>query len=1052
MIQGIRHRVPQDFPTIQSAINASSDGDTVLVAEGSYLENIRYRGKAIVVGSLYLIDGDTTHIEKTIIDGSNPANPDSGSVVSFVNGEDTTSVLCGLTIRGGSGTFFFYDGRWTGVTPLWVREGGGVYCSLSGARIERNLITHNRVIGRVAQGGGVGAVGSKSFVPYLILERNRIQENYVLADSIRAWGYSGGLDLWGASARVFCNVFERDTVESPNTACGGGMALSIFDFDSPLLWGIVRGNIFRANISNATLIGGRGVSVGAGVLLCGTDQMSIAENLFEGNVARAGINWADGGGLCIDDEFSPDCGMKWVTRNRFANNLVHSITGWGGGAGLFLFYTQATVSENEVVQNTATCGPGGNGAGVRIDFSTFRLQGNVISNNSSSGNGAGVSIGNASQSTGEQVLVDNSICNNHASGSGGGLDIWEVTAITLRNNLIRGNFAAQGGGGIILGSNAIIDATVENNVITWNSAASVGGIISWGNGIQTFVNNTIVGNLASTEGGGLTLYNNVDLRFINNIAWDNRSGAGPCQISAYQSVPGHYFNNDIMGGWSQGRDNFSLLPQFVDSSYRLSDISPCIGTGIDSVFIVDRWVHAPRDDFSTLSRPNPPGSFPDVGARENPLPIGINAPALSVSPLSHDFRNVQPGGVSDTFRVAIRNRTLMPLELTAITSRRPEFSTADIPALPLTILAQTNVSVNFLFRPLQAGAAVADTIVVTAGDTVHTMVRIPVCGRGSAPVNPAQCDVAYTLLAAGGELHLHTLDPSSGGIRFVSGFSPRPPPDIHGLTIRGSDQRIYVSHSTPSVTTFYRISTSDGDIECAGTVPLGSVRGIWFTPGDTLILSDSTGRLFGMQSLASLPFRIDSSGIPIYSFARSPTTGQLWGISQYGLYLIDRSTWTMTLVGTFPGVLHPSIAFGRLGTLYGLLDGEFVRFDRVTGTRTPIGSTGVPGLRALVMHPGPVTSEEELTPEIPRSIALRQNYPNPFNPTTTIEFDLPSTRHVELKIYDVLGRLVATLADGEMPAGRYSRMFNATRFASGIYLALFRSGDFTVCRRLLLLR
>jgi len=56
--QGVRHMVPGDFPTIQAAIDASSDGDTVLVSEGTYMENIRYRGKAIVVGSLYLIDGE----------------------------------------------------------------------------------------------------------------------------------------------------------------------------------------------------------------------------------------------------------------------------------------------------------------------------------------------------------------------------------------------------------------------------------------------------------------------------------------------------------------------------------------------------------------------------------------------------------------------------------------------------------------------------------------------------------------------------------------------------------------------------------------------------------------------------------------------------------------------------------------------------------------------------------------------------------------------------------------------------------------------------------
>ena len=64
--------VPGDYSIIQAAINAASDGDTVLVEEGSYVENINFRGKAIMVASQFLIDGDTSHISKTIIDGLRP--------------------------------------------------------------------------------------------------------------------------------------------------------------------------------------------------------------------------------------------------------------------------------------------------------------------------------------------------------------------------------------------------------------------------------------------------------------------------------------------------------------------------------------------------------------------------------------------------------------------------------------------------------------------------------------------------------------------------------------------------------------------------------------------------------------------------------------------------------------------------------------------------------------------------------------------------------------------------------------------------------------------
>jgi predicted GH43/DUF377 family glycosyl hydrolase len=169
--------VPQIYPTIQAAIDASFDGDTVLVSDGTYYENIRFRGKKILVASTYVTTNDTSHILNTIIDGSNPSNPDSGSVVYFINGEDTTSVLCGFTITGGTGTSYFYYGGY------WVRAGGGVFCKSAGARIVRNIITRNRLTAATVEGGGLFSLGDTLFLPYVVLEANWITDNYVRGDS-----------------------------------------------------------------------------------------------------------------------------------------------------------------------------------------------------------------------------------------------------------------------------------------------------------------------------------------------------------------------------------------------------------------------------------------------------------------------------------------------------------------------------------------------------------------------------------------------------------------------------------------------------------------------------------------------------------------------------------------------------------------------------------------------------------------------------------------------------------------------------------------------------
>ncbi|MGE3165464.1 MAG: right-handed parallel beta-helix repeat-containing protein [Planctomycetota bacterium] len=92
------HQVPSDFPTLQAAIDVAQAGDTVLVAPGTYLENISFVGKAITVRS-------SSGPEQTTIDGSaQTAGPNFRSVVRFLNGEGADSVLEGFTLTGGTGS------------------------------------------------------------------------------------------------------------------------------------------------------------------------------------------------------------------------------------------------------------------------------------------------------------------------------------------------------------------------------------------------------------------------------------------------------------------------------------------------------------------------------------------------------------------------------------------------------------------------------------------------------------------------------------------------------------------------------------------------------------------------------------------------------------------------------------------------------------------------------------------------------------------------------------------------------------------------------------
>jgi hypothetical protein len=83
---------------------------------------------------------------------------------------------------------------------------------------------------------------------------------------------------------------------------------------------------------------------------------------------------------------------------------------------------------------------------------------------------------------------------------------------------------------------------------------------------------------------------------------------------------------------------------------------------------------------------------------------------------------------------------------------------------------------------------------------------------------------------------------------------------------------------------------------------------------------------------------------------------------------------------------------------------------------------------------------------------LFQNYPNPFNPLTTIKYQVPSISKVSLKIYDVLGREIATLVNEEKSAGRYEVVLNASAYASGVYLYRLAAGSFSEIKKMLLIK
>ncbi|MCK9209687.1 MAG: T9SS type A sorting domain-containing protein [Ignavibacteriaceae bacterium] len=96
-----------------------------------------------------------------------------------------------------------------------------------------------------------------------------------------------------------------------------------------------------------------------------------------------------------------------------------------------------------------------------------------------------------------------------------------------------------------------------------------------------------------------------------------------------------------------------------------------------------------------------------------------------------------------------------------------------------------------------------------------------------------------------------------------------------------------------------------------------------------------------------------------------------------------------------------------------------------------------------------INSDENSSPNLFR---LYQNYPNPFNPSTTINYELPTTSFVSLKVYDALGKEVAILVNQEKPAGNYKTDFDGSRLSSGIYFYTLRADNFVQNRKMILIK
>ena len=408
---------------------------------------------------------------------------------------------------------------------------------------------------------------------------------------------------------------------------------------------------------------------------------------------------------------------------------------------------------------------------------------------------------------------------------------------------------------------------------------------------------------------------------------------------------------------------------------------------------------------------------------------------------------------TDTLSLKLFNFGSTVLTISALSITSTNFTITSAPGLPANLNFQDSVTIKVLCVPHSPGF-INDTLKITSNDPTNTVKRIKLKCKGFI-INPT---AAGTLYGVAGEFEsgaLLNINTTSGTGTTIG---PTLFPQLYGVSIRKSNGVMYGTYQTGNSTQIVRINSVQGDAYLTATAPVQNVRAIAWDNSDNLFLGVVTGNIYRYNIVTGDTVFVGSSGITdLYGLAINPVNNQLWGLSiTSGLYKINKTNGTSTLVSNMGLDITSGITFSSDGKLFvttGIASilSDLYRVDTLNGTPTLIGPTGKKGINGLAISPNPI-GIEPISNIIPDKFELYQNYPNPFNPDTKIKFDVAKTGIVKIKIYDVTGRLVESLIDQNMNPGKYSAVWNAVNYPSGVYFYRIEAVGYTISKKMILLK
>jgi len=585
-----------DYTIIQEGINASVNGDTVLVYPGTYFENIDYNGKNITVASLYITTKNNSYIDSTIIDGNQ-----NGSVVTFNSGEDSTAIICGFTITNGTGTMDLFNSMC----------GGGIFCKNSSPRVMNCVIKDNSAY----NGGGIFFRGAEVVLIETVVRNNigggiHCWQSIITLNNVNIfynhYQYGGaGISFAFQSMGIFnslyrCNIYLN---------YGGHSSDLNASFDCPL---------FDVFLDTATVIS----NVKDFIYFNNAEQPAI--DILHGKIEPINQDlYVSPAGNDSNSGLAPEDPLKtisWALLNIASDsthpNTIHLTNGiyspelTGEKFPLNMRSYVSLIGESEVstifdvneLSNLITC---------IFSDKDFYIKNLTIQNGKSS-NGGGIVFYCLSNAIVKNVTIKDNLAYD---GSAGGLFCMDNSNPTFDNVTVTNNSAEVGGGVKIVESNPIFinciisynsaDPTyigtagiscinessliLINTLLIENSGNETAGIYLGTNCYSTSVNNSFVDNNGENT---IYLIKNGNIELVNSILWDNTNK----EIYFYHNYDPNYAEisyTDIKNGESGiqtngngtyywGPGNINQAPLFVDSlndNYQLLPGSPCIDAG-----------------------------------------------------------------------------------------------------------------------------------------------------------------------------------------------------------------------------------------------------------------------------------------------------------------------------------------------------------------------------------------------------------------------------------------------------------------------------------------